>query len=354
MKILLVDDHVIVRSGLRNLLTSVSDTQISEAATGRDALLRLRQDRPDLVLLDLNLPGIGGLELLRRMLLEDKAARILVLSMHAEPLYAARAMELGARGYLSKNASADELLTAVRRVTEGGRYIENEIAQELALQTVSPGHGLQDLTERDLEIMRLMAEGMSLAEIADALGIGYKTVGQRVQSHQGQARRDTDERTGSARDDAGGCLTSGGSAAFLPACAHLDLALELERPLAIAPQTNPRIVVVHPGATLGFFDLPIGIAAGVHHPCGDNLRLHRLRHDLPSGLRVGAALVRQHMGWCFRTQDQRRLVHFQPVGDRSGLGCCLRDGAACDDGGQSQGQSDLAVSHAVPPSTLRR
>ena len=137
MKILLVDDHVIVRAGLRNLLSTLSDTQISEAATGRDALLRLRQDRPDLVLLDLNVPGIGGLELLRRMLLEDKAARILVLSMHAEPLYAARAMELGARGYLSKNASAEELLTAVRRVAEGGRYIENEIAQELALQKVT-------------------------------------------------------------------------------------------------------------------------------------------------------------------------------------------------------------------------
>jgi DNA-binding NarL/FixJ family response regulator len=110
------------------------------------------------------------------MLLEDKTTRILVLSMHAEPLYAARAMELGARGYLSKNASADELLTAVRRVLEGGRYIENEIAQELALQTATPAHGLRDLTERDLEIMRLLAEGMSLAEIADALGIGYKTV----------------------------------------------------------------------------------------------------------------------------------------------------------------------------------
>jgi two-component system, NarL family, invasion response regulator UvrY len=175
MKILLVDDHAVVRSGLRNLLTSVADTQISEAATGRDALLRLRQDRPDLVLLDLNLPGIGGLELLRRMLLEDKTVRILVLSMHAEPLYATRAMELGARGYLSKNASAEELLTAVRRVAEGGRYIENEIAQELALQKLSPGDDLQDLTARDLEIMRLLAEGMSLTEIADALGIGYKT-----------------------------------------------------------------------------------------------------------------------------------------------------------------------------------
>jgi DNA-binding NarL/FixJ family response regulator len=176
MKILLVDDHVIVRAGLRNLLTSVMDTRISEAATGREALLLLRHEHPDLVLLDLNLPGIGGLELLRRMLLEDKAARILVLSMHAEALYAARAMELGARGYLSKNASAEELLTAVRRVLDGGRYIENEIAQDLALQAVAPGHGLQDLTERDLEIMRLLAEGMSLTEIADALGIGYKTV----------------------------------------------------------------------------------------------------------------------------------------------------------------------------------
>ena len=122
------------------------------------------------MLLDLNLPGMGGRELLRRMLLEDQSVRILVLSMHAEPLYAARAIELGARGYLSKNASADEVLTAIRRITEGRRYIENAIAQELALQKVSPGGGVQDLTERDIEIMRLLAEGLSLTEIADALG----------------------------------------------------------------------------------------------------------------------------------------------------------------------------------------
>jgi len=176
MKVLLVDDHVIVRAGLRGLLTSVAESQIAEAANGKEALQRLRQDRPDLVVLDLNLPGIGGLELLRRMLLEDKTLRILVLSMHAEPLYVARAMELGARGYLSKNATAEELLAAIRRVASGDRYIEAEIAQELALQAVSPAHGLQDLTERDLEIMRLLAKGLTLAEIADALGIGYKTV----------------------------------------------------------------------------------------------------------------------------------------------------------------------------------
>jgi two-component system invasion response regulator UvrY len=176
MKILLVDDHVIVRSGLRNLLASALSALISEAATGREALLALRRDRPDLVLLDLNLPGIGGLELLRRMVLEDKTARIVVLTMHAEPMYATRAITLGARGYLSKNTSAEELLIAVRRVLDGGRYIENQIAQELALRDASPGRDLSGLSERDLEIMRLLAEGMSLTEIADALGISYKTV----------------------------------------------------------------------------------------------------------------------------------------------------------------------------------
>ena len=175
MNILLVDDHAVVRSGLRNLLTTAMDVRISEAANGRDALSQLRQIRPDLVLLDLSLPGIGGLELLRRILLEDKDVRVVVLSMHAEPLYVARAMELGARGYLSKNASAEELLTAVRRTIDGGRYIENDIAQELALQAVTPANVLHALTERDLEIMRLLAEGLGLTEIAGALGVSYKT-----------------------------------------------------------------------------------------------------------------------------------------------------------------------------------
>jgi len=176
MKVLLVDDHSVVRSGLRALLTSVADIEVLEAADGRDARVRLRQDRPDLVLLDLNLPGIGGLELLRRLLAEDSAVRVLVLSMHTEPLYVTRAMQLGAHGYLSKHASAEELLAAVRHIAAGGRHIENDIAQEMALRAVSPATDLDDLSERDLEIMRLLAEGLGLAEIADALGIGYKTV----------------------------------------------------------------------------------------------------------------------------------------------------------------------------------
>ena len=176
MKVLLVDDHAVVRSGLRRLLAALPGMQISEAAEGRGALAATRAERPDMVLLDLNLPGLGGLELLRRVLLEHPAARVVVLSMHAEALYAARALQAGAAGYLSKNASPEELLEAVRRVAAGGRYIEGEIAQELALQTAAAGTPVERLTSRDLEILRLLGSSQSLAQIADALGVSYKTV----------------------------------------------------------------------------------------------------------------------------------------------------------------------------------
>jgi DNA-binding NarL/FixJ family response regulator len=176
MKILLVDDHAIVRAGLKRLLSSLSDPEIAEAANGRDALIRYRESRPDVVILDFNLPGIGGLELLQRLMIEDATACVLVFSMHAEAIYASRALQAGAKGYVSKNAAPDELLVAVRKLADGGRYIEHEIAQELALQSAPEGHPLHHLTERDLEIMRLLGEGRSLAEIADDLGVGYKTI----------------------------------------------------------------------------------------------------------------------------------------------------------------------------------
>ena len=176
MKMLLVDDHAIVRAGLRQLLGAGGTVVVFEARDGREALALARRERPEVILLDLNLPGIGGIELIRRLQQQDGASRVLVLSMHAEPLYAARALQAGARGYISKNAAPDELLTALRRVAEGGRYIEAEIAQALALQTLPAADPLQALSERNLEILRLLAEGRSLAEIAAALGIGYKTV----------------------------------------------------------------------------------------------------------------------------------------------------------------------------------
>ena len=175
MNILLVDDHAIVRDGLRRLLASLPVETIHEAATGREAVAVARSKPLDLIVLDLNLPELGGLELLGR-LIQIGAAPVLVLSMHAEPLYVARAMDAGAQGYVSKNASPDELLTAVRRVAGGGRYVEGELAQALAQQGPGPAQSLDRLSARDLEILRLLAAGKSLSEIADALGLGYKTI----------------------------------------------------------------------------------------------------------------------------------------------------------------------------------
>jgi DNA-binding NarL/FixJ family response regulator len=175
MNILLVDDHTIVRDGLKRLLATLPIEAIHEAATGREAVAIAKAEPLDLIVLDLNLPELGGLELLGR-LIQIGAAPVLVLSMHAEPLYVARAMEAGAQGYVSKNASPDELLAAVRRVAAGGRYVEGELAQALAQQGADPGQSLDRLSARDLEILRLLAAGKSLSEIAEALGLGYKTI----------------------------------------------------------------------------------------------------------------------------------------------------------------------------------
>jgi DNA-binding NarL/FixJ family response regulator len=174
MNILVVDDHAIVRDGLRRLLTSIAPGEVIEAADGRKAVAVARSRPLDLIVLDLNLPELGGLELLRRLIQLERAP-VLVFSMHAEPLYVTRAMDAGAHGYVSKNASPEELLTAIRRVAGGGRYIEGELAQALALQT-SATVPVDQLSARDLEILRLLARGKSLSEISDALGIGYKTV----------------------------------------------------------------------------------------------------------------------------------------------------------------------------------
>jgi DNA-binding NarL/FixJ family response regulator len=176
LKVLVVDDHAVVRDGLRRLLATLPDVEIFEAASGREALSIVQRQQPDLVLLDLHLPGIGGIELLRRLIGTSPHLRILVFSMHAEKMYAARALQAGARGYVSKNASPEELQVALRRVLDGGRYVEREIAQELAVHGPVDADPWNQLTERDLEILRLLSEGRSLAQIGAAIGLSYKTV----------------------------------------------------------------------------------------------------------------------------------------------------------------------------------
>ena len=176
VKILIVDDHPIVRSGLRRLLTVEPEIEVREAANGREALSVFREQQPTLVILDLNLPGVGGLEVLSRLKAIDPDARILVLSMHDDQIHVTRALQAGAAGYISKSAPADELLEAIRRVAGGHTYIEHEIAEELVFSQIrAASHPLKDLSSRDLEILRQLAEGRTLSQIADTVGIGYKT-----------------------------------------------------------------------------------------------------------------------------------------------------------------------------------
>lgn len=180
MKILVVDDHPIVRSGLRRLLGGERGYDVREAASGREALATVREWRPALVVLDLSMPGMGGLEVIPRLRLEDPAIRILVLTMHTEAIYATRALQAGAAGFIGKTAAPDRLLEAIKRLAAGHNYIDHEIAQELALAAVrAPGGAqglpLQDLSPREVEILRLLGDGSSLQQIADAIGFSYKT-----------------------------------------------------------------------------------------------------------------------------------------------------------------------------------
>jgi two-component system invasion response regulator UvrY len=172
MKTLLVDDHAIVRDGLRRLLVDLGIGPVLEAETGRAALALARAERPELVILDLNLPDLGGLEVLARLLRDDRTLRVLVLTMHAEPLYASRALQAGAKGYVSKQASPGEITAALQAVISGEGYVEAKVAQAIALGART---AFDDLSARDLEILRLLAEGRSLSEIAQALGVAYKT-----------------------------------------------------------------------------------------------------------------------------------------------------------------------------------
>jgi len=175
-RLLVVDDHAIVRSGIRRLLSERTDIEVLEAANGEDAL-RAVQDQPaDLIVLDLNLPGLGGLELLRRLTRAAPKAPILVFSQHAEAIYATKALEAGARGFVSKNAMPEEFLEAVDAVLAGGTAIEKSVQREMTMRDLAEDAYLKPLTERDIEILRLLAAGNSLSEIAAKLGVAYKTV----------------------------------------------------------------------------------------------------------------------------------------------------------------------------------
>lgn len=175
MKILVVDDHTVMRQGIQRLLGAIPDARVEEAGTARDAMLLARRDRPDIVVLDINLKETSGLDLLKRMRLEWPGLRVVVFSMYSDVVYARTARRLGALGFVSKSADAEELVKAVRQAARGEVFIDRQTAASIDLAPIPDAAG-GNLSNREIEILRLLAEGKSLTGIAETLGVAYKTV----------------------------------------------------------------------------------------------------------------------------------------------------------------------------------
>jgi two-component system, NarL family, invasion response regulator UvrY len=177
MRILIVDDHPIVASGCRALLAGDRDVAVLEASDAESGEAAFVAERPDICVLDINLPGVSGFELARRILARDASARIIMFSMNDDPIFAARAIESGARGYVSKSGDPGDLVEAIRKVGEGGVFLPSAIAQGIAF--AGPGLAesrLAKLTQREIEILRLLGAGKSLSEIAWLINASYKTI----------------------------------------------------------------------------------------------------------------------------------------------------------------------------------
>jgi len=174
MRILIVDDHPIVASGCRALLAGDADIEILEAPDAERGEAVFAAEAPDICVVDINLPGVSGFELARRILARDGSARIIMFSMNDDPVFAARAIDAGARGYVSKSGDPGDLVDAIREVAGGGVFLTPATAQSLAF--AKPDDRLGKLNPREIEILRLLAAGKSLTEIAWMVQASYKTI----------------------------------------------------------------------------------------------------------------------------------------------------------------------------------
>jgi two-component system, NarL family, invasion response regulator UvrY len=175
IRILIADDHSIVRDGLKRILAATPDLQVTgEAAGGDEALALVRANDYDVVMLDMSMPGLSGIDLIKRLKLEKPRLKILVLSMHGESQYAARVLKAGAAGYLSKDSAAEALLGALRKIAAGGVHIGEAAAASLLQAGDKPPH--ETLSDREFEVMRLLVEGLGPTEIGERLHLSVKTV----------------------------------------------------------------------------------------------------------------------------------------------------------------------------------
>jgi DNA-binding NarL/FixJ family response regulator len=175
IRVLVADDHSIMRDGLKRILAATPDLHVAgEAASGDEALAAVKANDYDVVMLDMSMPGLSGIDLIKRLKLEKPKLKILVLSMHVESQYAARALKAGAAGYLSKDSVAEVLLGALRKIASGGVHIGDAAAASLLQAGDKPPH--ESLSDREFEVMRLLVEGLGPTEIGERLHLSVKTV----------------------------------------------------------------------------------------------------------------------------------------------------------------------------------
>ena len=179
INVLLVDDHAVVRMGFKMLLESASDIKvIAEAENGEQAVKMYMEHKPDVVVMDITMPGIGGLEAIERIMAKDSTARVLVLSAHEDSVHPKRVLNAGAMGYLTKRSAAEELIKAIRTVAGRKMYLEASIAQQMAIQQLSGEQNPVDvLSDREFEVFMALAKGKTTNDIAETLCLSPRTVG---------------------------------------------------------------------------------------------------------------------------------------------------------------------------------
>jgi two-component system invasion response regulator UvrY len=179
IRVMLADDHAVVRMGFRLLLEGSSDMKVvAEAESGEEALKRYFEVKPDVLVLDISMPGIGGLETVTRLLAKDADARVLMLSAHEDTMHPKRALKSGALGYLSKRSAAEELIQAIRQVYQRKTFIEPALAQQMAVQQLSGDRNpVEVLSDKEFKVFLALAKGESVLEIAEILNLSPRTVG---------------------------------------------------------------------------------------------------------------------------------------------------------------------------------
>jgi two-component system invasion response regulator UvrY len=179
INVMLVDDHAVVRMGFKMLLESDTDIKvIAEAENGEQAIQRFVEFKPQVVVMDITMPGIGGLEAIERILAKDSSAKILVLSAHEDSVHPKRVLNAGAMGYLTKRSAAEEMIKAIRIVATGKKYLEASVAQQMAIQQLSGDQNPVDvLSPREFEVFMALAKGKTTNEIAETLFLSPRTVG---------------------------------------------------------------------------------------------------------------------------------------------------------------------------------